>query len=621
MHGKELIPVLGAIGISMVKECVIRINKLNNKKEKQMENVITGPSIGIFIGIAVLLFIIIIAAIGYVKCPPDKVYIISGFRKEPKFITGTSAIRIPFLQQKDELTLEMIKVNVVTDKDIPTSEYINIQVDANVNVKIDREKLKVAAQHFLNANDKDIAAFVCDVLQGNLREIVGKMKLEDMIKDRTAFNKAVTDSVKPDLAAMGLELVSFNVQNFSDKNDVIYNMGIDNVETIRKTAEIAKANARRDIAVAEAAADKEANDARVASDMAIAEKNNELEIRKAGLKKTEDTKKAEADKAYDIEIANQQKTINIVNAEAEAAKQEKLVEVRKKEVEVTEMELQASIIKKAEASKQATIIEAEGEREAKIIAAEADKETTRINAEASLLATQKSADADKYKKQTDAEAALFQQEKDAEAELIKKNKESDAIRYNKEQEAEAAKATAAADLVKKQKEAEADQYSQERNAEGVKAMAAANLEAAQAEAKGIAAKGQAEGIAKKNIGDGEAAAIKAKGLAEAEAIDKKAEALTKMNETGKLDMQLEVTKLYVEKLPDVAGAVGKAFASVGKIEMYGNGNETKLAENVMGIVNQIGAGLGSAFGGNGKDLLASFFGAKAALAGSNKKED
>lgn len=55
------------------------------------------------------------------------------------------------------------------------------------------------------------------------------------------------------MAEIGLVIISFNVQNFVDTSGAIENLGIDNVETIRKNATIAKANATKEIEVAEAA--------------------------------------------------------------------------------------------------------------------------------------------------------------------------------------------------------------------------------------------------------------------------------------------------------------------------------------------------------------------------------
>ncbi len=86
-----------------------------------------------------------------------------------------------------------------------------------------------------------------EVLEGNVREIVGKMRLEEMVSDRQKFANLVKENAEPDLAAMGLDIISFNVQNFVDGNDVIENLGIDNIVKIKKSAAIAKAESEREI--------------------------------------------------------------------------------------------------------------------------------------------------------------------------------------------------------------------------------------------------------------------------------------------------------------------------------------------------------------------------------------
>lgn len=73
-----------------------------------------------------------------------------------------------------------------------------------------------------------------EVLEGNVREIVGKMKLEEMVSDRQKFANLVKENAEPDLAAMGLDIISFNVQNFVDGNEVIENLGIDNIVKIKR---------------------------------------------------------------------------------------------------------------------------------------------------------------------------------------------------------------------------------------------------------------------------------------------------------------------------------------------------------------------------------------------------
>lgn len=144
--------------------------------------------------IIVLLFIV---TTGYVKASPDTAYIISGLRKEPKVLIGKAGIKIPFLEKKDELNLQLIPIDVKTSNAVPTADYININVDAAVNVKIsdDPERLKLAAQNFLNKPVQYIANVSREVLEGNMREIVGRMNLEEMVSDRQKFAELVKEMV------------------------------------------------------------------------------------------------------------------------------------------------------------------------------------------------------------------------------------------------------------------------------------------------------------------------------------------------------------------------------------------------------------------------------------------
>ena len=120
---------------------------------------------------------------------------------------------------------------------MPTADYINIKVDAAVNVKISDtpDLLNLAAQNFLNRKVDYIASVAREVLEGNMREIVGKMELQEMVSDRQKFANLVKENAEPDLAAMGLDIVSFNVQNFVDDSAVIENLGVDNIVKIQKT--------------------------------------------------------------------------------------------------------------------------------------------------------------------------------------------------------------------------------------------------------------------------------------------------------------------------------------------------------------------------------------------------
>ena len=377
----------------------------------------------------VALLVILIFAFGYIKAPPDTAYIISGLRR--KIIIGKASVRIPFFERVDKLKLQLIAVDVKTSSAVPTADYININVDANVNIKVSSDPvlIKLGAENFLNKDTVYISKVAREVLEGNMREIVGQMTLVSMVNDRKAFAEKVQENAAPDLNRMGLEIVSFNVQNFTDDQNLIENLGIDNITTIQKKAAIARAESEKEIEIAKAQAKKEANDARVTAETEVAQRNNELAIRQAELKKDSDTQLAIADAAYQIQQEEQRRSIEISKANANIAASEKEIELKTREAEVKERTLDAEVKKKAEA--------------------------------------------ERYRAQQEADAKLYQLKKDAEAD-----------RFQREQEAEAQKA-----------EAEAAKFARMQEAEGIAAVGKAEADAIRAkglaEAEGINAKAEA----------------------------------------------------------------------------------------------------------------------------------
>ena len=104
-----------------------------------------------------IILVLVLLTMGYVKAPPDTAYLISGLRK--KTVIGKASVRIPFFERIDRVSLKLIPIDVKTSSAVPTADYINIRVDAVVNVKVSDEtdKLKLAAQNFLNQPPEYIA--------------------------------------------------------------------------------------------------------------------------------------------------------------------------------------------------------------------------------------------------------------------------------------------------------------------------------------------------------------------------------------------------------------------------------------------------------------------------------
>ena len=515
-------------------------------KSRKNEGVHMEINIGIIAIIVLAIAILAILASGYVKASPNKAYIISGIKREPKVLIGRAGIKIPFLEKKDELILKQISIDIKTNGYIPTKDFIGVDIDAvakvrvltqrdvtvnakgevvagaDANKRITTEMANAAMKNFLNMNEDQIRDALTDSLQGNMREIIGTQCLKELCNDRKTFGDEVQAKAQKDMNALGIWIESCNIQKIEDENNLITALGQDNMSQIQKDASVAKAQADRDVAIARAQAQKDANDAQVIAETEIAQKQTELAIKKAELKKESDIKKAEADAAYKIQEEEQRKTVEISTANANLARQEKELELKEREVSIKEKALEAEVKKTAEANK---------------------------------YAAQQKADAEQYERQKRAEAELFEIQRQAEAEKAK----SEAERFAKEQAAEAVKA------------------------------------AGLAEAAAVAAKGKAE-----------AEAIQAKAEAEAAGILKKAEAMKQYGDAARQQMELDTLKVYFEQLPKIAEAVAKGYMNVDSIKMFG-GDSSKLAGDIMTTVTQVTDGIKESTGLDINEMLAKGF--------------
>ena len=391
---------------------------------------------------AVVVFVIVIIVTSYVKSPPDKAFIISGLRKNPKILIGRAGLKLPFIERKDELLIKQISIDIKTGDYVPTLDFIGVNIDAVAKVKIrtDPEGIQLAMKNFLNMKEHQIMEALVDSLQGNMREIIGTISLKDLCNDRKSFGDQVQEKAQVDMNRLGIEIISCNIQHVEDQNDLIIALGQDNMAAIQKNASIAKANADRDVAIAQAQAQKEANDARVLAETEIAIKQNDLSIKKAELKTVEDTKKAEADAAYQIQQEAQRKTIEVTKAQADIAKQEQEITRKQKEASVKEQELDAQIRKQADADKyrqqqmaEVELFKRQKDAEAQKYEFEKDAEAKRIKAEADRYAMEQEALAIKAK--AEAEAAAIQAKGEAEAAAIQAKAEAEAAGIDKKAEA------------------------------------------------------------------------------------------------------------------------------------------------------------------------------------------
>ena len=395
---------------------------------------------------AIVLFVLIFKAFWKVA-GTNEVLIVSGLGKV-KTRTGGGIFVLPILQKTQKMTLENIQVDFTSRQEIPTKDAIHVLVDAvaNMSISIDPARQAIAASKFAGYTTAQIRDIVIPVLEGNIREIISQTMFEDLIRgDKKIFAERIQENVTPNLADMGIDLTTFNIQNFSDKNGVIRDLGIENIEKIKKEASIAAADAQAEVAIKKAEADKRANDAKIEAATAIAKRQTEFAIEKAQMQEQADTAQAKADAAKAIEAENQRKAREIAEAEANLARQEKAIELQEREVAIQERKLEAEVKKTADAKKYA---EAQA-------------------ADAKAYAAQKAADAELYERERQADAARIEAEKKAAADLALATAEAEAQKRLAEAVEAEGKAKAAAAQALGLAEAEAIRAKAEAEAKGM----------------------------------------------------------------------------------------------------------------------------------------------------------
>lgn len=428
----------------------------------------------------VIAAIVALILVSYVKAPPDTAFIITGAGRK-KVLIGHAGLCLPLINRMDRLLLRQVSVDIKTNGYIPTKDFIGVDIDAIAKVAVmsDKEMVKVpdpsgdqvyppgdpmegkhyrlvpgidlAMKNFLNMKEEQIVKALTDSLQGNMREIIGTMELRVISSDRKAFGDQVQEKAQSDMNNLGIKIISCNIQKVIDENGLINALGQDNMSKIQKEAAIAKAEAERDVAIKQAETSREANDAKVIANLEIAQKNNELALKQAELKKFEDTKAAEADAAYDIQKQIQMKQVNTETVNAQIAQAEREADLRERQVAIKERELEANIRKQAEAERYAT----EQKAEAELAKRQREAEASQFEQEREAVARKAQADADKFK--AEQEAAGVKAKYDAEAAGIQARglAEAEAARAKGLAEAEAIKAKGLAEAEAMEKRAEA----------------------------------------------------------------------------------------------------------------------------------------------------------------------
>lgn len=378
--------------------------------------------------LAVILLILLFTTM-WKRVPQDKALVVTGLKK--RVISGGGGLVVPLLERADKISLENMKIEVRTDG-ARTEQGVDIRADgvAVIKVKSDKESILNAIEQFNTGRENQTIEIIKDtakdVLEGKLREIISKMTVEEIYKDREKFASQVQEVAAVGLANMGLELKAFTIRDISDKNGYLEALGKPRIAEVKKNAAIAEAEATKETRVKTSEAEREGAQAKILAETQVAEANKEKELKVQSYREEQETAKAKADLAYEIEKNRVAKEVTETAMLVEITKKQKETEIQTQEAIRREKELQATVNKQADAEK---------------------------------YKIEKQADADQYRVEKQSDARKYSESKEAEAVAmaikIKAQAEAEAIRMKGEAEATAilAKGTAEAETMEKKAEA------------------------------------------------------------------------------------------------------------------------------------------------------------------------
>ncbi len=361
----------------------------------------------LWIIVAIVVLFLIAFVRNYIKVPPNVALIVSGRRRKYKvkddtgkeivkefgyrIVRGGATFVIPFFERVDRLNLGIMQVDIKTTQPVPSQEYIGMMVDGVANIKIGSDAVSVAtaAEQFLGWPQSDIAAVAMQVLEGNMREIIGRMTIADLVQNRDKFAQETQRAATTDMKNMGLEIVNLTIQNFSDNDGVLDTLAVKNISEKKRDADIAKAEAERDTLIRQSTAQQEGYRAKAESDANMAEQEKLLELKRASFRAEQDKAKAMADLAYNVQQEVARKELETEKAAAELIRLEKQTQLQAQQVQIEHERLNVEIRERAEAD----YFKALKEADAALVLAKTEAEAIRLKGEAEAEAILKKAEA------------------------------------------------------------------------------------------------------------------------------------------------------------------------------------------------------------------------------------
>ncbi len=355
----------------------------------------------------------------YIKVSPNQAAVISGRSRRLadgtvvgyRLVRGGATLLVPFLEKVEYLSLNVLTVPLATSRAYTVQGVpVSVKAVANVKIKGDDDSMRAAAERFLGMRPEEFHKLVFQTLEGHLRAILGTLTVEEINNDRQSFAQKLTTEAAGDLEKMGIGLDALTIQEISDEEGYLDALGQRRTAEVQRDAEIGRAEALRDSKIKAALAMQEGERVRLASEADIAASTRETEVKRAQFKAEIQREQATAEQAGPLAQAKARQEVIAEEVRIEKIRTQEQIGVQEQEVLRRDRELEATVVKKAEAERRAAVLMAQGQQEAAILEAEGRKQA--------LIATAE-AESQKLQREGQGRASAIEAEGRAEAEKIR----------------------------------------------------------------------------------------------------------------------------------------------------------------------------------------------------------
>ena len=355
-----------------------------------MNEVLLIPVIVITVVVGFLISLMLLSR-NYIKVSPNQAAVISGRKRKLadgvvvgyRQVRGGATLVIPFLEKVEYLDLNVITVPLTTTRAYTLNGVpISVKAVANVKIKGDDESLRSAAERFLGMPQEEFHRLIFQTLEGHLRAILGTLTVEEINNDRQTFAQKLATEAAGDLEKMGIGMDALTIQEISDEEGYLDSLGKRRTAEVKRDAEIGEAEAKRDSKIKASQALQEGEKVRLSTEALIAQSTRETEIQRAQVQAEIERERATALQAGPLADAQARQKVVAEEVRIEKIRTQEQIAVQEQEVLRKEKELEATIVKQAEAERRAAVLRAQGEQEAAILAAEGRKQAQIAQAEA-----------------------------------------------------------------------------------------------------------------------------------------------------------------------------------------------------------------------------------------------